>query len=260
MRLVLLIALIAALAACGGGGEEAEVRDTVRRAVDAYNAKDINAYLGLLTDSAIQDEYGLPRATAAPAIAAFIGEPPVEVRDLSNALVSGSTATVDFEHTEGKRLVLERVTLTKAGEEWKLDGFEALPIAIPSSATTVAVEASEFAFTVDDAGIDDGEVALEIRNVGRQDHQVIVARLDPDASLESLVLAIAAAPPNTTPEGVSEIVAFNTYKPGESGNIVFAEPLQAGRYGLFCFFPDVTDAEMTPHALKGMYAELTVPG
>ena len=252
--------MLAVVAGCRGGGDEAKVKDTVRRAVEAYNAKDLNTYLGLLTDSAIEDEYGLPRETAAPSITEFIGEPPVEVRELSNTRVSGGSATVDFEHTEGKRLVVERVTLAKEGEEWKIDGFEALPLEIPSTVTSVAVEASEFAFTVGDAGIDDGEIALTVRNVGRQDHQVIVARLDPEPSLESLVLAIAAALSTATPEGVSEIVAFSTYQPGESGNIVFAEPLQAGRYGLFCFFPDITDAEMTPHALKGMYAELTVPG
>lgn len=142
----------------------------------------------------------------------------------------------------------------------KIDGFEPQPIEAPAGATTVAIEASEFAFALSDAQIEGGDLAFSVANVGQQDHQIIVARLDPEPSLEDLVLAIAATPPKATPEGVIEIVAFNTYKPGETENIVFAEPLPAGRYGLFCFFPDVTDAEMTPHALKGMYAELTVLG
>lgn len=114
-RLILVTALLAALAGCGGG-EEAEVRNTVRRAVGAYNAKDLNGYLGLLTDNAIQDEYGLPRETAAPTIAEFIGEPPVEVRRFSNTSVSGNTASVDFEHTEGMVLVRERVSLARVGD------------------------------------------------------------------------------------------------------------------------------------------------
>lgn len=254
-----LIAFAAVLAACGGGGDEAEVRDTVRRAVDAYNARDINAYLDLLTDAAIQDEYGLPRETAAPTIAEFIGEPPVKVRRLSNTSVAGGTASVDFEHTEGRVLVLERVSLSRSGAEWKIDGFEPLPVDIPGGVTTVTIEASEFAFSLGDADLDDGDIAFGVHNVGQQDHQLILARLKDEPSLEDLVLAIAAAPPNATPEGVTEIVAFRTFEPGETGDIVFAEALPAGRYGLFCFFPDVTDPEMTAHALKGMYAELTVP-
>ena len=60
--------------------------------------------------------------------------------------------------------------------------------------------------------------------------------------------------------GVEEIVAFGAYEPGETANVVFAESLEPGRYGVFCFFPDVNDPEHTPHALKGMFAEFSIPG
>ena len=89
-----------------------------------------------------------------------------------------------------------------------------------------------------------------------------IARIAPGVPLENLVMAIAQAGNQAAnaPEAVQEIVAFGGYKPGESGNIVFAKTLDPGRYGLFCFFPDVNDPEQTPHALKGMYAEFSVPG
>jgi len=88
----------------------------------------------------------------------------------------------------------------------------------------------------------------------------VVARINDDAKLDELVPAIAQSAEGETPAGVEEIVAFGAYEPGETANVVFAEPLQPGRYGVFCFFPDVNDPEHTPHALKGMFAEFTIPG
>ena len=127
-----LLALVLA-AACGGGSEQTAVESTVRRAVTAYNDADVNAFLALHTDQAIESEYGLPRDLAEPRIAEIIGQPPIEVRSLANTSVTGNNATVDFERTQGKVLVPERVSLIKSGGNWKLDGFEDRPLDIPAT-------------------------------------------------------------------------------------------------------------------------------
>ena len=262
LRVPLLPALLALVlaAGCGGESEQSAVESTVRRAVTAYNEANVDAFLALHTDQAIESEYGLPRDLAAPRIAEIIGQPPIEVRSLGNTAVNGNNATVDFERTQGKVLVLERVSLIKSEGNWKLDGFEDRPLDIPPTATTVVIEMSEFAFAVDSRGIRDGNIALAIGNGGLQDHEAVVARIDKDTKLDELVPAIAQSAEGETPAGVEEIVAFGAYEPGETANVVFAEPLEPGRYAVFCFFPDVNDPEHTLHALKGMFAEFTIPG
>jgi len=246
--------------ACGSGGDD-EVEQTVRSAVASYNQKDVAGFLEKLSDKAIQEQYGVPREQAAAPVAKSIGEPPIELRRLSNTQVSGLAATIDFEHTSGKVVVVEQVAMVKESDQWKIDGFKNLPVEIPGGVTTVSVEATEFAFKLD-GDVKDGDIALAVHNQGQQEHEVVVARIADGVGLEGLVTAIAHAGNQAAnvPEDVKEVVAFGTYKPSESGNIVFKKALDPGRYGLFCFFPDVNDPEQTPHALKGMYTEFSVPG
>ena len=262
-RLPLSIALLASilsLAACGSNGDP-EIEQTVRSLVASYNAKDVDGFLGKLTDKVVQEQYGVPREQATASVAKSIGEPSIEIRRLSNTHVSGTTATIDFEHTSGKVVVVEQVSMAKEGDQWKIDGFKNQPVEIPGGTTTIGVEATEFAFKLD-GDVKDGDIALAVHNAGQQEHELVLARIADGVPLENLVMAIAQAGNQAAnaPEAVQEIVAFGGYKPGESGNIVFAKPLDPGRYGLFCFFPDVNDPEQTPHALKGMYAEFSVSG
>jgi hypothetical protein len=261
VRLLCIPAFVAAcgVVACGESDETGSVEDAVRSAVRTYNAGDVDGFLALHTDQAIEDEYGLPRDLAAPRIAEFIGQPPIELRSLSNTTVDGNRATTEFERTQGKVVVRERVDLVKDGE-WKLDGFEDRPVEIPASVTPVDIAMGEFAFAMDSSAVRNGNIALAVQNSGEQDHEAVIARIEEDANLDELVPEIAESADGETPEGVEEIVAFGAYEPGETGNVVFAEPLEPGRYAVLCFFPDVTDPEHTPHALKGMFAEFTVPG
>jgi hypothetical protein len=60
-------------------------------------------------------------------------------------------------------------------------------------------------------------------------------------------------------EGVEFIGGTNDVAAGESSNIVFVAPLEAGRYVMVCFLPDTDEGpEGTPHFAKGMVKEFTV--
>src|SRR5439155_23125739 len=62
-RLPLSIALLASilsLAACGSNGDP-EIEQTVRSVVASYNAKDVDGFLGKLTDKVVPEQYGVPR-------------------------------------------------------------------------------------------------------------------------------------------------------------------------------------------------------
>jgi hypothetical protein len=259
--LIVVAGALMVLASCGSG-DEGVVADAVQRSVDSYNQKDAAGFISMFTDKAVQEQYGVPREAAVTALANSIGEPPIELRRLSNAHIDGEAATVDFEHTAGKVVVLEQVSLVKEGEQWKIDAFKSLPLDIPDGVTAVSVEATEFTFKLDSEKIKDGDIALAVHNSGQQEHELVLARITAGVPIEQIVAAIAQAgkQAQNAPAGVEEIVAFGAYKPGDSGNIVLANPLAPGRYGMFCFFPDVNDPEQTPHALKGMYSEFAVPG
>jgi hypothetical protein len=256
----LAIIVVAAVAAACGGSETSAIETTIRRAVIAYNEGDVQAFLDLHTDQAIESQYGLPRNLAAPRIEEFIGQPQIAVRRLENPAVTGDNATVDFERTQGRVVVRERVHLIKSAGDWKLDRFEDQPLEIPPAVTPIGIQMGEFAFAIDSSAVRNGNIALVVGNAGVQDHEAVVARIDESTQLEQLVPTIAEGGGNETPAGVEEVVAFGAYEPGETTNVVFAEPLEPGRYGVFCFFPDVNDPEHTPHALKGMFGEFTIPG
>jgi len=54
-------------------------------------------------------------------------------------------------------------------------------------------------------------------------------------------------------------VAGTGADPGQKNNLVFAEPLESGRYLMICFRPDTTEGPNgTPHAVKGMVREFAV--
>ena len=95
-------------------------------------------------------------------------------------------------------------------------------------------------------------------NIGAQTHEIAVAKLNTDDTLDKFVAAVAGL--EDVPEGAEFIGVAAPIEPGTSGNLVFTEPLSAGRYALVCFFPDTSSEEETPHAFLGMVSEFTVGG
>ena len=90
-RLPLSIALLASilsLAACGSNGDP-EIEQTVRSLVASYNAKDVDGFLGKLTDKVVQEQYGVPREQATASVAKSIGEPSIEIRRRRPTSASG---------------------------------------------------------------------------------------------------------------------------------------------------------------------------
>ena len=128
---------------------------------------------------------------------------------------------------------------------------------VPAGTTLVHVDANEFAFGVDTSAIT-GIVAFEFSNVGKQHHELGLARIQADANIDDLLKLAAASPDGAPPEGV-EFIAGTDADPGDTTNIVLAEPLAPGRYIMVCLVPDETEGETgTPHALKGMVKEFTI--
>jgi plastocyanin len=157
----------------------------------------------------------------------------------------------------GTMLTRSKFGLVKVGADWKLNSEESnLTVTIPADKTLVHVDANEFAFGVDTSAID-ANAAFEFANVGKQHHEMGLARIPADAIITDLIQQ-GADSPDDLPPGV-EFVGGTDADPGDTTNIVFTEPLAPGRYIMVCFVPDETEGENgTPHALKGMYKEFTI--
>jgi hypothetical protein len=174
-----------------------------------------------------------------------------------NIQVSDDTISIDVDlNTDDALTTPTRLLFTNVDGEWRISGSEAAPIDIPAGVTAVDVTTQEMAFVFDDSQITDGNIAFAVNNAGEQPHQLVLAKIPEDADIQELLQS------QETPEGVVEIAAGGPWNPGDGSNLVFADPLESGRYVMVCFIGN-TDPQFgpegTPHAFLGMVSEFTVP-
>jgi uncharacterized cupredoxin-like copper-binding protein len=123
---------------------------------------------------------------------------------------------------------------------------------LPEASATVT--ASEYAFDVE--GIVAGANTIEFVNDGQMIHHVGFIPIVGDATLDEIKAAFEAEDESAEPPVDFEHAVFSAVA-GKGDRIVFDADLAAGRYLLICFMPDLGTAG-PPHALKGMFQELTV--
>jgi hypothetical protein len=256
VAVVLAGALLMLGAACGGDGdggdnEAADVEATIRALTDAWNGKDVDAFLALVTDAFLQEEAGLAtREEAREQFSEFIGDPPEEIIEISGIEVTGDTATAIRDAKEGNLLTRTRGNFVREGDAWTLDSVENLAAEIPEGVTAVDLALTEYKFNFDEAAIADGNIAFNVSNIGVEQHFVDISKIPADLDIEQALRS------EEEPEGTEEIGGTDVLEPGDEMTIVLAEPLAAGRYVMLCF---VEAADGEPHALKGMWAEFTIP-
>ena len=93
--------------------------------------------------------------------------------------------------------------------------------------------------------------------LSEQSHELALASIPEGVTVDEVIQSFATTEGQGLP-GV-EFIAGTGAEPGQKSNLVFTEPLAAGRYLMICFRPDTAEApEGTPHALKGMVKDFTV--
>jgi hypothetical protein len=181
----------------------------------------------------------------------FIGDPEISFVSLTGVSASGREATGLLNLRVGALFeqTFNRFVLDTSG--WKIDDESPVPLAIPSNVTAVDLRLQEYAFVYDRNQLANGNVAFRVSNVGREPHEVVLTRLAPDVNF------LQAIQSDDPPPGVEIIANAGPYGPGEGTNLVFTQPLSAGRYGLVCF---ISAPNGLPHAFLGMVSEFTVAG
>ncbi len=241
--------------------DEKAVQQWFLDAIERWNAKDVDGFVANFTDEGLVSSFGEGEATAADVksqLAEFIGSEALGSPTFLDTSVTGDTATMDVVFSFGSAFTHSKFSLVKVGADWKQNKEEAnLAVPVPAGTTLVHIDANEFAFGVDTSKIN-GKFAFEFANVGKQHHEMGLAKIQADANIDDL-LKLAAASPNGEPPDGAEFITGTDADPGDTTTIVFAKALEPGRYLMVCFVPDETEGENgTPHALKGMVKEFTV--
>ena len=132
---------------------------------------------------------------------------------------------------------------------WKLSYERALPIEIPANATEVAVELSDFDIRMDSTDIEGPIVVLRGENVAKEDHEMLVLRLEDGATTDDLLQATG---PDLPPD-----IIFSGEVPvrGEQQQDLLLVDLEPGTYAVVCLFPD---ADGVPHLTFGMEEVFTI--
>lgn len=229
--------------------EIAAVEDTFTQTFesDATNAEYFFAHV---TDNIIKNVLFAPSREECEANAAECIGDPGTVISIEGTQIDGDTATLTMTSDFGTF----NVGLVRADGEWMADTFQATSDDVPEGTTLVDLTLGEFAFGFDETAIPaDGNFAFHVNNAGGQTHEVIIIPIPAEGDLETILQSMEQSQEGPDP------VAFKAFiTPGEEVDMAFDAPLEAGRYALVCFFPDVSDPEMTPHAEKGMVNEFTI--
>lgn len=249
---------------CGEGDQASEeIEQTMRDAMAAWNGRNADTFLSFFTDNAISEIFGqgepITRADAEAALPNFIGDPPLELHELT-AESDGDTGSATVLWNSEPFLEHIRFAMIQQDGAWKIDSQDYIDIEdVPADTTMIHVDVNEFAFGVADSDLvtanEQGLIGFEISNVGEQEHHFGLFRLPAEGDAQEL-LAAEEEVPGLDVAGFTDPIA-----PGETNRAwVFIEPLDPGRYAMVCFLPDTAEgAEGTPHAFKGMVHEFTIP-
>lgn len=119
----------------------------------------------------------------------------------------------------------------------------------PSGPEEITVKAVEYEFQGMPATLTPGRTALLLENAGEEPHQMSIALITSDATVEELL----GLPENQVNEQIEDVGNLFA-RPGDSQRRVV--DLAPGRYGFVCFVS--TKESMGPHAFEGMFGEFTV--
>ncbi len=115
-----------------------------------------------------------------------------------------------------------------------------------------SITAAEYSF--EPSGLEAGSNKIQFRNAGAQWHHLVIARMNPGATLEDVkrFYRTEEGEPPLQEDNVEETAVI------DGGEEQLTEvDLTAGNYALLCFIPD--RAGGPPHVAKGMISEAKVP-
>ena len=224
--------------------DEAEVQATLLATYLAWNRRDQEVFRAGFTDSGFSNTLlSLPEST---------GDPPIALRRVMDAEVSGDTATIHAMFALGTQRNSIRHSMVKEAGAWRIDDEERMSPKIGSGTKAVDVRIEECNFAFGSNTLTDGSVAFKVENASSQPHHLILARvpddLDPFQTFQR----------GEAPRGIESVAFVDTLTHGYAINMAFTEPLDSGRYLLLCYESDPNESKPRPLVATGIVAEFMV--
>jgi hypothetical protein len=174
-----------------------------------------------------------------------------------NAILPGQGAAATMTLTEGNYLLVCYVPDRAGIPHVALGMHKALTVAgrmtnvaaTPKADVVITLADYRFDFS---SPIKAGTHTIQVMNRGTQPHEVVLLKLEGAATAKDVAAAFepgASGPPPGAPVG--GVVGLE-----KGGQAFFTADFQPGRYGVICFFPDISTGK--PHFAHGMASEFTV--
>jgi hypothetical protein len=230
---------------------DAAIQASLAATQAAWNRKDVNAFLNGFTTEGALNEFGEDTIELVrQLLPEFIGDPPISRIVANNIMSTGpNTATAIVDLYLGPLVERHQYQFLNVGGVWKINGGPIIDFPVPAGTATIPVRLQEFAFIFDRTATTGGNFAFRVTNAGQQFHELALAKIPANANLQELLAS------EEDVEGF-EFIGAVFAAPGETTNMVFSQPLSAGRYAMVCFIPD--ERTGTPHAFLGMVSEFTI--
>jgi hypothetical protein len=119
-------------------------------------------------------------------------------------------------------------------------------------AADMSVKLGDFTFVHGDP-YTAGKHTIEVTNIGKQPHEIVLAKLDPGKTAQDLAAAFAPGAPQGPPPG-TPVGGLTPISPGQVA--YFETDLTPGNYAVLCFLEDPASHKV--HAELGMIEEFTI--
>ena len=236
-------------------GIESGINATIQSLVAANNRQDVGAVLALFTDNGFQAFFSESKAEGA-SDPELVSDPVVlhSVRNVS-ASGTGASATADFEI--GLGIASFDLGFTLDNGRWLIDASKTGSAPVSAGTNVIDLKLQEYAFVYDKDAASGGNVAFQAQNVGTQEHEMLLVKVDESLSTSDLLDTLSNED-GSGPPPFEDFGFLGFLEPGESATAALAHPLAPGKYVFLCFVPDAADG--TPHAFKGMVSDFIVGG
>ncbi len=173
---------------------------------------------------------------------------PVQVLSVEEAEFTGettATAVVTYEMAHQVRTSSWEFELTevRGTQTWVVQGETGMAPQLPDGTETISVTVEGEAYSIDPASVAGPSVAINATNADEHVHEVLVVRLDGDATTQTILEATGPG----FPENVTFIGQL-TIPAGESGTLLLAG-LQPGTYSIVDLLPNESGL---PNLVDGM--------
>ena len=213
----------AAVARIQESAHKAEAQSYLLAAFLAWNRKDREGFTASFTANGLSE--------TSLSVPANLGEPPVALRRMMDADVTGNTAVIHAMFALGTQRNSVRYSMAKQAGVWKIDGEERLSPKVHGDTPIVDLKLNGCARVSDSEAMIDRIVAFKVENSGQEPPHLILKRVPDDVDQGMLLHGDVG-------QEVEDVAFVRDTRAGEGINIAFTTPLQPGRYVLLCYLQE----------------------